>query len=264
MATTNSFGGGIAEYAEIVDTANPGQVKRPPAGQVVKVRDALTQVALPDITTTDYGYLNTWTASTPLVEVSGDGGVTWRGPLVGRESLIEALTAGSTAATALQVATSADTKASQALAASSSAGVTINGFGPASTFTSAQMGVRGTSDPIPSSAVTGLSPVSTSGLARDLADYGQPGGVPTLGLDGKIPAAQIGGGAGGGVLTIFQNPDGSWPSRSTVTTDATRRVEWDPFYVPTALPKIAADGVGAYPANPALGVPGDRTIRRGA
>jgi hypothetical protein len=260
----DTFGGNTTDFAEIIDPAIPGQVKRPAAGAAIKVRDAITQASLPDITTGNYGYWPTFTATTPLVEISGDGGVNWKGPLASREALIDAMTSGATAAQALQVATSADTKASQALASSSSAGVTINGFGPATNFTSSQIGVRGATDPIPSSAVTGLAPVSTSGLARDLADYGQPGGVPTLGLDGKIPAAQIGGGAGGGVLTIFQNPDGSWPSRSTVTTDATRRVEWDPFYVTSALPKIAADGVGAYPANPALGIPGDRTIRRGA
>jgi hypothetical protein len=259
----NTFGRTPAEFAEYPDPGNPGQMLRPPEGQIVKVRDLLTQAPLPDITTTQYGYLETWTSESVLIEISGDGGITWRGPIPSREALTQAITSGTIATEALTVATAADTKATQALASSASAGVTIAGVGPATVFSLAQIGARAVSDPIPSSAITGIATVATSGQGKNLTDFGQPGGVPTLGSDGKIPAAQIGGVTGGGTATILQNPDGSWPARSTVTTDATRRVDWDPFYAPTQFPAIAADGIAAAPANPVAGIPGDRVIVRG-
>lgn len=259
----NTFGGTPAEFAEIPNPSEPGQTMRPPSGQTVKARDAVTQAALPDILTTNYGYLTQWTSESTVIEISGDGGQSWRGPIASRESLISAISAGSIAAEALTVATAADTKATQALASSSAAGVTIAGVGPANTFTLAQIGARSVNDPIQPSAITGLATVATSGQGKNLTDFGQPGGVPTLGSDGKIPAAQIGGVSGGGILTILQNSDGSWPARSSVTSDATRRVEWDPFYVPTSFPPIGTDGVGAYAPNPAQNIPGDRTISRG-
>lgn len=85
---SNTFGTQVnpAHYVEVPDGANPGQVKRPDAGATLLVKDAVTLVDLEPITTEQYGY---WTYSTDdtvtRILVSGDGGVTWVGPLVSGE-----------------------------------------------------------------------------------------------------------------------------------------------------------------------------------
>lgn len=86
--TTHHFGTDInpAHYVEVADPANPGQVKRPAAGAILKVRDSATLTDLPDITTTTYGYWSYTTTDVPGILVSGDGGITWVGPLYSRES----------------------------------------------------------------------------------------------------------------------------------------------------------------------------------
>lgn len=114
-----------AHFVEVADPLIPGQVKRPAAGQVLKARTYPDAVDLADITTVDYGY---WSAtfSADAITVSGDGGVTWVGPLFSAESMTDATTAGVDASTALSQSTVALATAQEALVASQN--------GPATTW----------------------------------------------------------------------------------------------------------------------------------
>ena len=103
-----------AHFVEIADALNPGQVKRPAAGLIIKARAHADASALSDITTTDYGY---WAATFDVdaIEVSGDDGATWIGPLFSVESMEAASTAGLDAASALTQSTIALSTAQDAL-----------------------------------------------------------------------------------------------------------------------------------------------------
>jgi hypothetical protein len=104
-----------AHYVEVPDTLNSGQTKRPPAGTVLKARNYSTAAALPDITTTDFGYWSATFSGVDLIDVSGDGGSTWIGPLVSVEAMRAAATAGQDATSALAQAAAAVATAQQAL-----------------------------------------------------------------------------------------------------------------------------------------------------
>lgn len=104
-----------AHFVEIADTLDLGQVKRPTAGLVIKARVYGSGTALPDIVTGDYGY---WSASFPSVdaiEVSGNSGTTWVGPLISGEAEVAGATAGATADAASALATTANNTANLAL-----------------------------------------------------------------------------------------------------------------------------------------------------
>lgn len=101
--TTHHFGTDVdpSHYVEIPDTANPGQVKRPPAGIVLKVRAAPTLADLPDVITTTYGYWETTTTDVPQIYVSGDNWATAVGPLTSAEASTAGVNAGTNASAAL-------------------------------------------------------------------------------------------------------------------------------------------------------------------
>jgi hypothetical protein len=90
---TFSFGTSVNPgfFVEIVDAANPGQTKRPPAGTILKVRSAADLSALPDVVTGLYGYWGTTTTDVPEIQVSGDGGSTWSKSLQAVEALSSAI-----------------------------------------------------------------------------------------------------------------------------------------------------------------------------
>lgn len=91
-----TYGRSPSDYVEVpvldAQGQSTGQVQRPAAGVPVLVRDADTDAALPSTLTKAYGYLD-FTATPPVVEVSADGGVTWK-TLFGVEGLGSAVTIG--------------------------------------------------------------------------------------------------------------------------------------------------------------------------
>lgn len=241
---------------------------RPAAGGVLKVR-------LPDLTPLAdqayegrTGYINFTLTDIPFVQVSGNNGGTWH-PLIAIEAQIAGANAGLVAAQASQLAQQALTTANAALAAANSGGITFAGsgpggatpdVGPAKIFTLAQIHARDDRVAIDPTDVTGLQPVATSGLSADLTDANQPGGAGLLDDAGVFPAAFIpggGGGGGSGLIFIFQNPDGSWPARTTKTADVTQRVTYIPAYNPNLKPAIGTDAATAKVMNASLLRPGD-------
>ncbi|MGN6245104.1 MAG: hypothetical protein ACTHQ3_15740 [Motilibacteraceae bacterium] len=261
MATVHHFGTDVdpSHFVEVPGTLDPdgsGNVtapRRPAAGTVLKARDASTLAALPDITTDDYGYWSYTTTDVPQIQVSGDGGSTWVGPLISAEGKVDSLNAGANASTALQTATSADQKATQALAAAGTGGqVTIEGV-TASTFTLAQINARDARVQIPVAEVSGAA-----STWDDIAPSAPP--MPILGADGKIPASYIPASVGSGGYFVYQNADGTWPARTTVTSDPTTIVTYVMQYDVTKEPTIGADTSTAYAqdltATPK--VPGDQ------
>lgn len=160
-----------AHYVEVPDPNQPGQVKRPPAGAVLKAQDAVVGTALADIVTVTYGY---WAASEPGVDailVSGDGGSTWVGPLLSIESeQAAAAGAGGNSSTLVALAQSASDNAANAASAAQQSAV-------------------------------------DSGTAADSA---------------AASAAVVG--AAPGLVALYQNGDGSWPGRRSVTTDRTKLI----------------------------------------
>lgn len=264
---SNTFGTSTdpSHYAEIPDPSAAGQVIRPTAGATIWVRDYATQIRQADIITLIYGYLPTFSLQNiPTIEVSGDGGTTWVGPLVSAEARAAAATAGADAASAVQLATSASTTAQQALQLAQQAGqVTIDGS-TGTNFTLAQIHARDTRVQVPPGDVLGLDPVATSGLGADLNDLGLPNGIVPLDAAGKIAAIYLpAGGTAGGVIEILQNADGTWPVRTTKTADVTQRVYYDPRYDPTKLPSIGVDLATAKAANPGSNIPGDVLYNKG-
>lgn len=267
--TTYHFGTGVnpAHYVEIPNgSVNPPP--RPAAPGTLKVRNYTDQSALPDATYDAItGYFGFTTTDIPVVEVSADGGSSWV-PLVGIEAEIAGANAGTLAAQANQTATNADAKATAALAAANSGGITFAGsgpggatpdVGPAKIFTLAQIHARDDRLQIDPGDINGLSLVATSGLSADLVDANIPGGVPLIGDDGFIPDALVrASGGGSGNKFIFQNADGTWPARTTVSTDPTECVEYIPAYNPTMRPAIGTDAATAYVLNASLGRPGDK------
>src|SRR5690349_9262645 len=87
--------------------------QRPPANSVLQVRDWSTQAPLPSITTTDYGYWDYSTQDIPVIEVSGNGS-DWLA-IVSIEARIASALTGIDVSSAIQTATAADVKASEAL-----------------------------------------------------------------------------------------------------------------------------------------------------
>jgi hypothetical protein len=115
--TIFNFGGGVNDYVETPDPLVSGQVKRPPSGAAVLVRNAVTLAAMTATVTSTYGYLTAYsTTDVPLIDASADGGTTWR-LIQGRESIIASATAGTSSAEALQLATTALARADTAVAA---------------------------------------------------------------------------------------------------------------------------------------------------
>jgi hypothetical protein len=253
--TVHHFGTSVdpAHYVEIPDPANPGQVLRPDAGTVLKVRSAADLSDLPDVTTSTYGYWAYTTTDIPQILVSGDAGATWVGPLTSGEAATGAVGAGANAATALQTATSADSKATQALTLAQAAGqVTIDGT-TASSFTLAQIHARDTRVQIPVAEVSGAA-----STWDDIAPSAPP--MPILGADGKIPASYLPSGGTGSGYRIYQNADGTWPARTTVTSDPTVVVTYVMQYDVTKEPTIGADTATAYATDLTAtpDIPGDQ------
>lgn len=112
---THTFGTDVspAQYVETPDPDNPGQVKRPPAGTELLVKDSATLADLDPISTDAYGYWTYSTTDVPGILVSGDNGGTWVGPLYSREYTDASM---ASATSTLDAALSAETAAQAAAA----------------------------------------------------------------------------------------------------------------------------------------------------
>lgn len=234
--TTFNFGTAYdpAHYVEIPDPDNAGQVIRPDAGVTLKARNAKTLAALPDITTTTYGYWATSTTDVPQIQVSGDGGSTWVGPLDAAEARTSAITAGVDASSALSAANGAVTTAGTALTTAQQALAAAQAGGGGGTFTgSVDYGTQVTGKPsIPSTAADlGAIATSAKGAANGVASLDATTKVPLgqlpVGTDGNSVAAgnhtHVWGYAQmppGSVGTVdYNTTTGSWPQRPTSRTD---------------------------------------------
>ncbi|WP_030526601.1 hypothetical protein [Phycicoccus jejuensis] len=251
-----------AHFVEIADPANPGQVKRPGPGAILQARSYPEGVGLSDIAVEDYGY---WDAifDPDAITVSGDGGVTWVGPLFSAEATLAAISAGLDVETALAQSTRALAAAEDALRLAEQGGGGTGG-GPitiekvtATDFTLRQIHARDDRLSIPVEDIAGPD-VIYSGLYEDLK------GVPPKAdlVGGKVPQSQLPP-AGTLMNPIPQNPDGTYPPRSSVTLDATRSVFYRQLFT-SAEPPRTTDGSGAYAPDPAAGIPGDFLIVGGA
>jgi hypothetical protein len=245
--TTHHFGTSVdgSQFVEVTGIPDPdadgntSAPRRPPAGTALKVRSRADLSSLPDIVTAPDGYWSYTTQDVPQIEVSGDGGATWWGPYESAESKDQQAASGANAATALQTATSADTKATQALAAAQAAGqVTIAGV-TGSSFTLTQIHARDDRVQIPVAEVSGAA-----STWDDIAPSAPA--FPVLGADNKIPASYLPSGGTGSGYRIYQNADGTWPARTTVTSDPTVVVTYVMQYDVTKEPTIGADTATAY------------------
>lgn len=268
--TTYTFGTTVdaAQYFEQDDgSSNPPP--RPAADGVLKVRGLDLSALADQAYSGRTGYFAFTLQDVPVCQVSANNGGTWT-TIISLEAQLAGANAGVAAANAVQVATQANATANAALAAANSGGVTFVGsgnsvgspdVGPAKVFTLALIHARDDRIDIDPGDITGLQPVATSGLSADLIDAGNPGGVPLLDDSGFLPASVIpggtGGGSGSGFLFIFQNTDGSWPARTTVTSDVTARVIYIPAYNPNLKPAIGTDAATAKVMNASLSRPGD-------
>lgn len=230
-----------AHYVEVVDPLNAGQVKRPAAGLVLKARSYVTGGALGDITTGDYGYWSATYPSVDSIQVSGDGGSTWVGPLFSSEVMLSAASAGADSAEALRRANEA-----VALAQSGTGAVaSVNGKTGSVTLSPTDVGARSAATPVPAGDVAGLALVGTTGKYSDLSgipaasiptsEKGSPNGTATLDATGKLAPAQIPPNVG--QLNIEQLPDGTWPLRNSVTSDPAARVNWWQYAATSPLPQ---------------------------
>jgi len=75
-------------------------------------------------------------------------------------------------------------------------------------------------------------------FAKDALGVAAEAGARIVTLEAAVATLQQGGG-GAGVLTIYQNADGSWPARTTKTNDRAVRVEWQTLLGSTAFPNIS-------------------------
>ncbi len=207
-----------AHFVEVADPLNPGQVKRPGAGVVLKVTDTAGNT-LPDIVTEELGYWS-YTATADLIFVSGDNGVTWVGPLVSDTGTVTGVNSGATAASALTVANAADTKAQQALDK------------PTGAITGAPTTWPTTFPPI---IGTTAATAAAGNHNHDAAYYTKAQ------VDAKVASS---GGGGGGTLdtmptvTRYETTPGVYPVRGTARSDL--RITW----VGTVQPPIATAGSG--------------------
>lgn len=170
-----------SHYVEIPDPINLGQVLRPPAGTVLKVREYGTGAALPDVTTTDYGYFST-SPSVDIIEVSADGGVTWVSPLVSAQATVASTTAGADAAAATITANQALTTAQQAL-------------------NTAQTGVNTDWANVTNKPVT-FPPTAHTHTASQVSDATATGRAVMTALDPQAARAAIGAGTGNGTSNL--------------------------------------------------------------
>lgn len=171
-----------AHYVEVPDPLVPGQVKRPAAGAVLKARVYPTSAALADITTTDYGYWSAAYSGVDEIQVSGDNGATWVGPLQSTESLQAAASAGDDATAAVGLANQAVATANQAL-------------------TTAQNGPAATWDNISGKPVT-FPPSAHSHTATQLSDSTPTGRSLMTAPDPQAARAAIGAGTGNGTSNL--------------------------------------------------------------
>lgn len=256
---THHFGTGV-DASQYIEDPQPGDnpPKRPAANGPLYVRNGTDHTALaPTTFDAETGYFTYTTEDIPEIEVSTSNGDPWV-PLVSIEGQAAGAVAGATAAAALAAATQASRDAAAALAASGSAGVTIESVGPATSFTLAQIHARDLRVPIHTGDMDDLALVGISNQGSDLSDYGAPNGVAPLGSDGKL-AAQYGGGggSGGGEKRVYQNADFTIPARSTVSTDPTEVVVVVLWYRNTDRPVIGTDLSTYFRLDPANGIPGD-------
>lgn len=243
---THTFGTAVnpSHYIEIPDPVNAGQVKRPPAGTVLKVQNYATGAALANATAGVYGYFAYTTTDVPQILVSGDNGSTWVGPLVSREATSASATAGVDASSALTAANSANTTAAAAQTAVTSLGTRVS--------TLEQSGVGGAGGGFTGSVdwitqVTNKPTIPTSaGQVGAVAatEKGAAGGVASLGTDAKVPSAQLPVGTAatqvaagnhthsvpvswiypGATITVTADPvTGVYPARPTTRTDVVVR-----------------------------------------
>lgn len=190
--TTYNFGFSPADFVEIPDPVNAGQVTRPAAGQVLTVTDAATGQpvtglvnsvgsAITQVLTEAYGYFHFGCNSTSVVAQAANGPAK---TLIGIEAVLLGVNAGNQAAAAVLTANNAQ-----------------------ATATAARTGLQTTN-----------------------------GNVSTL----QTQVNNIGPGTGGqGVLTVRQNPDGTWPARTTVTSSRTTPVTWRTQLANVTFPNIS-------------------------
>jgi hypothetical protein len=188
-----------SHYIEVADADNFGQVVRPDAGLVVKVKAAPTLADLPDVTTGLYGHLPTFTVDVPEILVSADEGATWIGPLQGAEALTAAISSGTTASSALAAATAAGTAATTAQSTANLANTKA---------TDALTAVSSASSAAAAASDAAEVAQDVVGTLQDT--IAQPGGLATLGSDGLLVVSQRwatgggGGGSGGGLAPTWR------------------------------------------------------------
>lgn len=191
--TTFNFGTKYdpAHYVEVPDPADPGQVIRPDPGVTLKVRNHATLAALPDVTTGTYGYWATTTTDIPQIQVSGDGGLTWVGPLDAAEARTSAITAGVDASSALAAANGAVATANNAASVAAAAAAAVAGGGGGGGFTgSVDWATQVANKPaIPATAAdVAAIPTSARGAVGGVASLGDGTGGTQA---GKVPLGQL-------------------------------------------------------------------------
>lgn len=209
---------------------------RPARGLHLQVRNPKFGTALPDIVTGDYGYWDYTTEDIPVIWVSSDNFVT-QVSIRATEAMDAAATGGVDSATALTLATQANTTANQALLVAQQGGggniESVNGKTGSVILTAADVFARPTASPVPATEVSGLSPVATSGAYTDLTgrpvtaiaatEKGSANGVSPLDAALKVPLANMPG---------FIKP---WADPATrPTTDTAIGVWWFTTTAPTA------------------------------
>jgi len=230
-----------------VDATATVAPQRPPRGLHIKVRNPGNGTDLPDAITQDYGYWDYTTQDIPVIWVSLDN---WASHVSIRsaEAMDAAASSGIEVANAVQLAAAANDTANQALslAQQSTGGIeSVNGKVGTVILTAADVQARPASATIPVGDVIGLKPVATSGVYTDLTgrppvaipltDKGSPSGVATLDATGRVAPAQLPPNIG--QLDIYQNADGTWPLRNSVSADPTARVNWWYFSATSPAPQ---------------------------
>lgn len=221
--TIYNFGTSVdpSVFVEIVPDTGPTQPaetdapQRPARGTVLKARDAVSKTALADIILEDNGYWSMQTQDIPLIEVSADNFQSYT-RVRAAEAMDTAATAGIDTRTALDNSAEALDVANQAIqiAQNASGAVeSVNGQTGSVILTASDVGARPTGTLIPTTDVSGLSTVATTGVYSDLSgkpaaaipltDKGAANGVATLDATGKVPTGQLPtSGTGGAVDSV--------------------------------------------------------------
>lgn len=210
----------------------------------------LNASSVANLVSNDNGYVARFRANSPLGFVNF--GSVWQ-PVVAYEVFANAANISTLTAAALAAQTAAEAAeaAAESLAAGGGGGgavASVNGRTGAVVLAAVDVNARSSLVPVPAGEVSGLATVATTGdygalanrpaAAVPLAEKGVASGVATLDVAGKLVNAQLP--ANVGRLTISQASDGTWPLRSTVSSNPADRVEW--FAYSAVSPDPAAGG----------------------